>query len=85
MFFIASFLYIVISIIFVTFVVYKGNLPQLKGYVGEQKIRKLLGSLGEDVKVYNDLYVPKVDGEMTQIDHVLVSAHGVYRDCGTCF
>lgn len=70
--------YVALGFIIVTSVVFNAYLPQLKGYVGEQRIRKMLESLGEDVKVYNDLYVPKIDGEMTQIDHVLVSAHGIF-------
>ena len=30
------------------------------------------------MKIYNDLYVPKKNGEMTQIDHVLLSTNGVF-------
>lgn len=71
-------LYVALGFIFVTSVVAKVYLPQLKGYVGEQRIRKLLESLGEEVKIYNDLYVPKKNGEMTQVDHVLLSPKGIF-------
>ena len=70
--------YVALGFIIVTTFIFKAYLPQVKGYVGEQRIRKLLGSLGEAVKVYNNLYVPKKNGEMTQIDHVLLSAYGVF-------
>ena len=56
----------------------KSVFPQLKGYVGEQRIRKLLDSLGEDYTVFNDIYVPKKDGKTTQIDHVLLSPYGIF-------
>lgn len=72
------FSYIVFGIIFVAGMICLAYLPQLKGYVGERRIQKLLKSLGEDVKVYNDLYVPKKNGEMTQIDHVLLLPNGIF-------
>lgn len=70
--------YVALGFIVITSLVSNAYLPQLKGYVGERRIRKILESLGEDVKVYNDLYVPKKNGEMTQIDHVLLSPHGIF-------
>ncbi|MCM3722878.1 nuclease-related domain-containing protein [Solibacillus isronensis] len=70
--------YVAIGFIIVTSLVSNAYLPQLKGYVGERRIRKILESLGEDVKIYNDLYVPKKNGEMTQIDHVLLSPNGIF-------
>lgn len=70
--------YIVFGISFIAGIVWLAYLPQLKGNVGERRIQKLLESLGEDVKIFNDLYVPKKSGEMTQIDHVLLSSHGIF-------
>lgn len=70
--------YVALGFIFVTSIVLKSIFPQLKGYIGERRIRKLLESLGEDVKVYNDLYVPKKNREVTQVDHVLLSTYGVF-------
>lgn len=70
--------YVALGFIVITSLVSNAYLPQLKGYIGERRIRKILESLGEDVKVYNDLYVPKKNGEMTQIDHVLLSPHGIF-------
>ena len=67
-----------LGFIFVTSIIMKSIFPQLKGYVGEQRIRKLLDSLGEEYTVFNDLYVPKKNGEMTQVDHVLLSPYGVF-------
>lgn len=53
-------------------------LPRLKGYIGERRIRQLLESLGEEYIVFNDLYVPKRNGKLTQIDHVLLSPYGIF-------
>lgn len=70
--------YVALGFIVITSLVSNAYLPQLKGYIGERRIRKILESLGEVVKVCNDLYVPKKNGEMTQIDHVLLSPHGIF-------
>ena len=70
--------YVALGFIVITSLVSNAYLPQLKGYVGERRIRKILESLGEDVKIFNDLYVPKKNGEMTQIDHVLLSPNGIF-------
>ena len=51
---------------------------QPKGVVGERRVSKLLESLGEEASIYNDLYIPKKNGEMTQVDHVLLSAYGLF-------
>lgn len=75
--FVIGLFYIVFGISFIAGIVWLAYLPQLKGNVGERRIQKLLESLGEDVKIFNDLYVPKKSGEMTQIDHVLLSPHGI--------
>lgn len=70
--------FVALGFIVVTSLISKAYLPQLKGYIGEQRIRKLLESFGDDDKVFNDLYVPKKNGEMTQIDHVLLSPKGIF-------
>ncbi|MBD8033163.1 NERD domain-containing protein [Solibacillus merdavium] len=70
--------YVGLGFIFVTSIVFKSIFPQLKGYIGEQRIRKLLDKLSEETTVYNDLYVPKKNGEMTQVDHVLLSTYGLF-------
>lgn len=70
--------YVALGFIVLTSIVSNAYLPQLKGYVGERRIRKLLESLGGNVKIYNDLYVPKKNGEMTQIDHILLSPNGIF-------
>lgn len=71
-------IYVALGFVVITSLVSNAYLPQLKGYVGERRIRKILESLGEDVKIFNDLYVPKKNGEMTQVDHVLLSPNGIF-------
>lgn len=70
--------YVALGFIFVTSIILKSVFPQLKGYIGEKRIRKLLDSLGEEYTVFNDVYVPKKSGEMTQVDHVLLSPYGIF-------
>ncbi|MEK4131125.1 NERD domain-containing protein [Solibacillus sp. FSL W8-0474] len=70
--------YIIISLSFVAFIVFIAYLIQPKGAVGERRVSKLLESLGEEAMIFNDLYIPKKDGEMTQVDHVLLSAYGLF-------
>ena len=71
-------IYVALGFILVTSVVMKSVFPQLKGYVGEKRIRKILDRLGEEYTVFNDVYVPKKDGKTTQIDHVLLSPYGMF-------
>ena len=70
--------YVALGFIFVTSIIMKNIFPQLKGYIGEKRIRKLLHSLGDEYTIFNDMYVPKKDGKMTQIDHVLLSPYGIF-------
>ena len=56
----------------------KSFFPHIKGYVGERRIRQLLEKLGEEYTIFNDLYVPKKDGKLTQIDHLVVSPYGIF-------
>lgn len=70
--------YAALGFIFVTSIILNSVFPQLKGYVGEQRIRKLLDGLGEEYTVFNDVYVPKKSGELTQVDHVLLSPYGIF-------
>lgn len=49
-----------------------------KGDIWERQVNKLLSNLGEDYTLYKDIYVEKKDGNMTQIDHVVVSKYGIF-------
>ena len=52
--------------------------PKIKGYIGEKNVALLLAAL--DKKKYqtiNDLII-KIEGESTQIDHVVVSNYGIF-------
>lgn len=53
--------------------------PKVKGYLGEQAVRRQLGKL--DARAYiafQDLLLPKETGGTSQIDHVVVSRYGVF-------
>lgn len=49
-----------------------------QGNKGEKQVRKVLASLGADYKVYNDFIIPSQNGKTTQIDHCVVSKHGIF-------
>lgn len=51
-----------------------------KGAIGEFAVHhRALKRLGEDYRIYQDLYLPRPDGNgTTQIDHVVVSIFGIF-------
>ena len=70
--------YIALGFIALTSIVFKLYFPNIKGYIGEQRINKLLRKLGDDYKVFTDVYVKLHNGETTQIDHVVLSTFGIF-------
>lgn len=53
--------------------------PKFLGFAGETVIRRHLSSLPDKhYRVLNDLLIPRSDGKMTQIDHVVVSTFGLF-------
>ena len=70
--------YIALAFVIVTTMGMKAYFPQIKGYIGEKRIHRVLDKLGEDYRIFNDIYVPKQDGQLTQVDHVVVSKYGVF-------
>lgn len=55
------------------------SLPKVKGKIGETAVSGLLSSLdSEEYKVLNDIMIRKKDGKTTQIDHIIVSAYGIF-------
>lgn len=54
------------------------NHPQVKGKLGERKVRKQLGKLpSESYRVLNDLVIKSKTGT-SQIDHVVISPYGIF-------
>lgn len=70
--------YIALGFIVISSFLMKMYFPQIKGYIGEQRVNKLLLKLGEGYTVFHDLYVEKEEGRTTQIDHVVVSKYGIF-------
>ena len=67
-----------LAFVIVTSMVMKAYFPQIKGSIGEKRIHRVLEKLGEEYRIFNDIYVPKQDGQLTQVDHVVVSKYGVF-------
>lgn len=59
-------------------IVLKAKFPVIKGQVGEWQVTRILENLGEEYQVYNDIYVPKEDGGMAQVDHIVTSPWGIF-------
>ena len=59
---------------------FKNKLPQIKGRIGENYVRKgLIKYLDEtQYTIINDVTLPLEDGGTTQIDHIVVSIFGVF-------
>ena len=67
---------IVISLVTLVFVLHLCR-ARIIGYWGEKKTALLLSLLGNKYKVYNNVLIPS-GGGTTQIDHIVVSAHGIF-------
>ncbi|MER2192176.1 MAG: NERD domain-containing protein [Solibacillus sp.] len=65
-------------LIFISFILVIRNKRKIKGYIGEQRVHRILQKLGKEYKVFHDVYVRKKDGKMTQLDHVVVSKYGIF-------
>lgn len=70
---------LLIPVLFLAGMLYvKAKFPVIKGAAGERYVSKELSKLGENYKVYHDLYVPNSKGGTTQIDHVVTSPYGIF-------
>ncbi|WP_240252851.1 NERD domain-containing protein [Ferdinandcohnia quinoae] len=53
--------------------------PKVKGFLGEASVRIYLNKLDpEQYKVFNDVLIPLKNRKASQIDHVVVSAFGIF-------
>lgn len=54
------------------------NFAIIKGWIGERHVSNILSSFPpQDYTFMNDLYIPKENGQTTQIDHLLISPKGI--------
>ena len=68
---------IIIIIVLVAAIYFRLNRARILGKWGEKKVSTILGLLGSEYKVYNDVLIR--NGNWTsQIDHVVVSPYGVF-------
>ncbi len=63
-----------------TFYYFKKKLPQIKGRIGENHVRKGLIKYLDSTKytIINDVTLPLEDGGTTQVDHIVVSTFGIF-------
>ncbi|NHM30659.1 NERD domain-containing protein [Neobacillus terrae] len=53
--------------------------PKVKGLIGEKHVSNILNKLDPQENILlNDLYIPKENGQTTQIDHLLISNKGLF-------
>ncbi len=70
-------LYLLLGLMIIILIVL--NSPTIKGKIGEKSISSKLGKLDKDnYIVLNDITIPKSTGGTTQIDHIVVSAYGIF-------
>lgn len=56
----------------------EGNILKEVGRLGEREVNYVLGRLGNGYTVLSDLYIPKRNGGLSQIDHLVVSEKGIF-------
>ncbi|HVN24026.1 MAG TPA: nuclease-related domain-containing protein [Syntrophorhabdales bacterium] len=72
------FLFLLLALLIVAGKVYlKAALPRLKGFIGEKKTGIALEGLPDDHVVMHDLLFQN-EGRTSQVDHVVISRHGVF-------
>ncbi|WP_316568964.1 NERD domain-containing protein [Neobacillus sp. YIM B06451] len=55
------------------------NPASFKGRVGEKQVSRLLQTLEAETHILlNDLYIPKENGQTSQIDHIFISTKGIF-------
>lgn len=53
--------------------------PKRVGLSGEGRVARRLERLPRDIyRVVNDVMLPTIDGNTTQVDHVVVSRYGIF-------
>lgn len=65
-------------ITFITRAIKKAYMPRLKGWLGEQRVARIVKRLGNDYTSYHNVYVTKANGELTQVDHIVTSPFGIF-------
>lgn len=71
--------YLFLAIMLIASWILNRNFATFKGWLGERHITKILSTLDPHENfLLNDLYLPKENGQTTQLDHVLISPKGVF-------
>ena len=63
--------------ILLIYILYRCNKSKIIGVWGEKKVSVLLGLLGKQYKVYNDVLIKTPNGT-SQIDHIVISEYGIF-------
>lgn len=73
------FFYILAFVAFIALVFFRKwyNSPHQKGIRGEERVHKVLMNLPDDYHIFDDV-VLKTEKGTTQIDHIVVSKHGIF-------
>ncbi|WOV86956.1 NERD domain-containing protein [Sporosarcina oncorhynchi] len=76
--FIASSAFPFVVIFMIVSVVVRWKMPVIKGMYGEWVVKSKLKRLGESYTVFHDVYIPNGDRGLTQVDHIVTSAYGIF-------
>lgn len=59
-------------------VLYRVKRPAIRGAFGEWRVNRRLAKLGDEYRVFADMYVPDREGGHTQVDHIVTSPYGIF-------
>ncbi|SDX46994.1 NERD domain-containing protein [Paenibacillus sp. CF384] len=70
-------IYILLLLVLILAIINKS--PTIKGIIGEKSVIRKLNKLDKrKYEVIHDLTIPSTSGRTTQIDHVVISIHGIF-------
>jgi hypothetical protein len=72
-----STIFLIILVVIVLFKKRGYTINNLKGKMGEHLVKKYLKMLGDNYKIFNDIYLDD-HGKSVQIDHVVISQFGIF-------
>lgn len=76
-FFILLFIFLILYVLVLTYW-YNNLKPRIKGWIGERVVISKLKRLGNNYKIFNDIYIHNAEGNTVQIDHIVLSKFGLF-------
>ncbi|MGG0644131.1 NERD domain-containing protein [Sporosarcina gallistercoris] len=71
-------LFYLLIVLLVLRVLYRVKRPAIRGVFGEWRVNRRLAKLGDEYRIFADMYVPDGKDGYTQIDHIVTSPYGIF-------